>query len=130
MAPLNALESGGKVWGRPRRELPKETQKQVAAFNKDKTCSVVPYMEEEGDFLRWLYEEAEKGQWDQKMVFAALVKEEVDGKSVIVPRRKKGKTFVNIQLHSLFKTIFPQCSSGNEQQWSCWRLSGLHNGQV
>ena len=80
--------------------LDEETQRQAATFNKTKTCSAVTYMEYEGDFLPWLYEEAEKGEWDQKMVFAALAKEEVDGKAVIVARRKKGKTFVNIQLQS------------------------------
>ena len=53
--------------------LDEKTQKHVAAFNKAKTCSVVPYMDE-GDFLRWLYEEAEKGEWDQKMVYNALFK--------------------------------------------------------
>ena len=108
--------------------LDKETQKQAAVFNHAKTCNAVPYMED--DFLPWLYEEAEKGEWDQKMVFAALAKEEVDGKAVIVPRRKKGKTFVNIQRQTLFKTIFSQCSSGNQQQWACWRRMGQPHGQV
>ena len=101
--------------------LDEETQKQAAVFNKDKTCSIVPFMEDDGNFLRWLFEEAEKGEWDQKMVFDALAKEEVDGKAVIVARRKKGKTFVNIQHHILFKTNFSQCSFGNQQQWACSR---------
>ena len=101
--------------------LDEETQKQAAVLDKAKTCSIVPYMEDEGNFLPWLYEEAEKGEWDQNMVFAALAKEEVDGKAVIVARRKKGKTFVNIQHQPLFKTIFSQCSSGNQQQWTCCR---------
>ena len=87
--------------------LDKETQKQAAVFNKAKTCSAVPHMEEEGEFLQWLYEEAEKGRWDQKMVFGALVKEEVDGKAVVVPRRKKSKT-----RHSTFQrdSKFAYCS--------------------
>ena len=87
--------------------LDEETQRQAATFNKTKTCSAVTYMEYEGDFLPWLYEEAEKGEWDQKMVFAALAKEEVDGKTVIVARRKKGKTF---QHQPLFKTISPNAA--------------------
>ena len=78
--------------------LDEKTQKQVAVFNKTKTCSILPYMEDEGDFLLWLYKEAEKGEWDQKMVFAALAKEEVDGKAVIVARRRKGKTFWSYNL--------------------------------
>ena len=75
--------------------LNEETQKQVAVFNKAKTCSAVPYMEDEGDFLPWLYEEAEKGEWDQKMVFEALVKEELDGKASFSPRIKPGISIVN-----------------------------------
>ena len=86
----------------------------MAAFNKGKTCSVVPYMDE-GDFLPWLYEEAEKGEWDQKMVFDALAKEEVDGKAVIVPRIKKGKTFEKFNIIHFLKKI-SQCSSGNQQK--------------
>ena len=74
--------------------LDEETQKQAAVFNKAKTCSAVPYMDDKGDFLQWLYEEAEKGQWDQKMVFAALAKKEVDGKAIIATRRKKSKEFI------------------------------------
>ena len=91
--------------------LDEATQKQAAVFSKEKTCSIVSYMEDEGDFLPWLYEEAEKGEWDQKMVFAALAKEEVDGKAVVVARRKKGKPCVNIQHQPHF--IFSLCSSGN-----------------
>ena len=74
--------------------LDEETQKQAAVFNKAKTCSAVPYMDDKGDFLQWLYEEAEKGQWDQKMVFAALAKKEVDGKAIIATRRKKSEQFI------------------------------------
>merc|ERR1719500_1982940 len=40
------------------------------------------------DFLQWLYQEAEEGRWDQKMVFKALTKEEVDGKVNITTRIK------------------------------------------
>ena len=69
--------------------LDKETQKQVAVFNKAKTCSAVPYME--AKFLQWLYQEAVEGRWDQSMVFKALKKEEVDGKTVIVAHLAKGK---------------------------------------
>ena len=90
--------------------LDEETQRQAATFNKTKTCSAVTYMEYEGDFLPWLYEEAEKGEWDQKMVFAALAKEEVDGKAVVVSRRKKGKTFGNIQHQPLFSLVFPNAA--------------------
>ena len=50
--------------------------------------------ENEGDFLQWLYEEAEKGHWDQTMVFAALAKEEMDGKAIITTRRKKCNKFL------------------------------------
>ena len=71
-----------------------ETLKQAAALNKAKTCSAVPYMDDKGDFLQWLYEEAEKGHWDQTMVFAALAKEDVDGKSIITTRRKKCNQFL------------------------------------
>ena len=71
-----------------------ETQKQVAVYNKAKTCQVVPYMDE-GDFLSWLYQEAVDGRWYQ--VLAALAREEVDGKAVIVSRRKKGTSFINIR---------------------------------
>ena len=69
--------------------LDKETQKQVAVFNKAKTISAVPYMD--ADFLQWLYQEAVKGRWDRPMVFKALKKEEVDGKTVIVAHLPKGK---------------------------------------
>ena len=70
--------------------LDEKTQKQVAVFDKEKTCSVVPFLDE-GDFLQWLYQEAIDGRWDQDMVFGALAKEEVNGKAVIVPLIKKGK---------------------------------------
>ena len=49
-----------------------------------------------------MYEEAEQGEWDQAMVFAALAKEEVDGKAVVVPQRKKGKTFLNLHFLNPF----------------------------
>ena len=94
--------------------LDEETQKQVAVFDRAKTCSIIPFMDK-GDFLPWLYEEAVNGRWDQMMVFGALAKEEVDGKEVIVARRKKGDAFMNIQHYSLFINTFSQCSSGNQQ---------------
>ena len=49
-------------------------------FNKVKTCSAVPYLEKESDFLQWLYQEAVEGRGDQSMVFDAVVKETSDGK--------------------------------------------------
>ena len=76
--------------------LDEKTQKQVAVFNKEKTCSAVPYMEKEGNFLRWLYQEAVEGRWNQQMVFAAVVKEEVDGKEVFTSRIKQGMSYSNI----------------------------------
>ena len=60
--------------------LDEETRRQVAVFNKVKTCSAVPYLEKESDFLQWLYQEAVEGRWDQSMVFDAVVKETSDGK--------------------------------------------------
>ena len=76
--------------------LDKKIQREVAVFNKTKTCTTLPYMEE-GDFLQWLYQEAIEGRWNEQMVFGVLAKEEVDGKAFFVPRRKKGIVFVNIQ---------------------------------
>ena len=55
-----------------------------------KTYNALPYMETEGDFIRWVYREAEEGRLDQQMVFKALVKEEVDGKVNITTRIKSG----------------------------------------
>ena len=74
--------------------LDEDTQKEIAVFNKAKTCSAVPYMEKEGDFLEWLYQEAVKERWNQQMVFKALIKEEVDGKVNITPRIKSGSEIV------------------------------------
>ena len=42
--------------------LDEETQRRVAVFNKTKTCSAVPYMDE-GEFLQWLHQEAIDGRW-------------------------------------------------------------------
>ena len=70
--------------------LDEQTQKKVAVFNKAKTCSVIPFMEEQVDFLQWLYQEAVEGQWDHQMVFKALAKEEFDGSVVITARIKPG----------------------------------------
>ena len=69
--------------------LNQETQKQVAVFNQAETCSILPFIDN-GDFLQWLYQEAVAGRWDQNLVFGALAKEEVDGNTVVVTRRKKG----------------------------------------
>jgi len=63
-----------------------ETQKEIAMFDKAKTCDIVPYMEKEADFLKWLYQEAIEGRWDSEMVSKALIKEEVDGKVNISTR--------------------------------------------
>ena len=62
----------------------------MALFNPAKTCSALPYMEEE--FLQWLYKEAAvgKGGWDQQVVFKVLRKEEVDGQTIISSRIKPG----------------------------------------
>ena len=70
-----------------------ETQKQAAVFNKAKTIISVPYMDT--DFLQWLYQEAVQGRWEQSMVFAAVVKEELDGKASFSPRIKPGRSIVN-----------------------------------
>ena len=69
--------------------LDKELQKQVAVFNKAKTISAVPYMDE--DFLQWLYQEATEGRWEKSIVFEAVVKEELDGKASFSPRIKPGR---------------------------------------
>ena len=67
-----------------------ETQKEVAVFNPSETCSAVSYMEKEGDFLEWLYQEAVERRWDEHMVIKALVKEEVNGNVKITSRIKPG----------------------------------------
>ena len=72
--------------------LDRDTQKEVAVFNPEKTCSVVPYMDT--DFLQWLYQEAEEGRWNQQIVFKALTKEEVDGKVKVTTRIKSGSKIV------------------------------------
>ena len=77
-----------------------ETQKEVAVFNKAKTCSAVPYMDT--DFLRWLYEEAVEGRWDQSMVFEAVVKEELDGKASFSPRIKPGRSILRLFISNDF----------------------------
>ena len=69
--------------------LDKETQRQVAMFNQAKTCSAVPYMD--ADFLEWLYQEAVDGRWKEKLVFDAVVKEELDGKACFSSRIKPGR---------------------------------------
>ena len=77
------------------KTLDKEVQKEVALFNPAKTCSALPYMDE--DFLQWLYKEAAegKGGWDQQVVFKVLRKEEVDGETNISSRIKPGNFFGN-----------------------------------
>ena len=72
-------------------KLDEETQRQVAEFNKAMTCSAIPYMEDEGDFLHWLHQEAIEDRWDQEMVFRFLQKEKVDG--TVVVRIQKGLAF-------------------------------------
>ena len=69
--------------------LDEKTRRQVAVFDKAKTCSAVPYLE--ANFLQWLYQEAVEGRWDQQMVFEAVVKEELDGKAYFSPRIKPGR---------------------------------------
>ena len=76
--------------------LNQETQKQVAVFNQAETCSILPFIDD-GDFLQWLYQEAVAGRWDQNLVFGALAKEDVNGKTVVVTRRKKGTKSIIIQ---------------------------------
>ena len=73
--------------------MDEETQKHVAIFNQEKTISAVPYMDT--DFLQWLYQEAVEGRWNQSKVFAAVVKEELDGNASFSPRIKPGKSIVN-----------------------------------
>ena len=67
--------------------LDDETKKQVAEYNKAKTCSVVPLMD--ANFHQWLYQEAVEGRWDQSMVFEAV--EELDDKANFSPSRKPGR---------------------------------------
>ena len=86
--------------------LDEKTQKQVAVFDKEKTCSVVPFLDE-GDFLQWLYQEAIEGRWDQNMVFGALAKEEVNGKAVIVPLIRKGKLHIYDTLSRRISALGP-----------------------
>ena len=40
--------------------------------------------------------EAVEGRWNQQMVFAAVVQEEVDGKEVFTSRIKQGMSYSNI----------------------------------
>ena len=98
--------------------LAEEVQKEVSTWNKTKTLEAVPFLTQ-GDFLPWLYQEAADGRWtiisyflfdnissamssftrtektkpfsrwEKESVFAALTKEEVAGREVFVPRRKK-----------------------------------------
>ena len=73
--------------------LDEETKKQVAVFNKAKTCSSAPYMD--ADFLQWLYQEAVEGRWDQSIVFEAVIKEELDGETSFSSKIKPGMSIVN-----------------------------------
>merc|ERR1719500_1194367 len=50
----------------------------------------------DADFLQWLYQEAVEGRWDQAMVFKALKKEEVDGKTVIVAHLPKALELTSV----------------------------------
>ena len=63
--------------------LDEETQKRVAEFNKLSTCGILCDMDK-GDFLSWLYHEAENGRWDRAMVFSTLKRENIDGEFVIL----------------------------------------------
>jgi len=63
----------------------------VASFNKADTISAILFMDT--DFLQWLYQEAVEGRWDQSMVFEAVVKEELDGKSSFSPNIKPAFEF-------------------------------------
>ena len=72
--------------------LDEEHQRQAAVFDNEKTISAVPYMDV--DFLQWLYQEAVEGRWEKSMVFAAIIKEELDGKASLSPKIKPGITIV------------------------------------
>ena len=83
--------------------LDEETRRQAAVFNKAKTCSIIPYMTKEGDFLKWLDQEAVEGRWDQSMVFNAVVKEMSNGKANLSARINPGTSFVNF--HYLHREV-------------------------
>ena len=70
--------------------LDPETQKQVAVFDKARTCHAIPYLVQ-GDLLQWLYQEAVAGRWEKSMVDKYLTEQEVDGRNVVVSRIKSGK---------------------------------------
>ena len=48
-------------------KLDTETQKQVAVFDKARTCRAIPYLVQ-GDLLQWLHQEAVAGRWEKSMV--------------------------------------------------------------
>ena len=73
--------------------LDPEIQKEVASFDKARTCSAIPYLVQ-GNLLQWLYQEAVNGRWEQSMVLKYLTKQEVDGKTVAVSRIKPGKRLI------------------------------------
>ena len=74
--------------------LDEETKKQASMFNKEKTISAAPYMD--ADFLQWLYQEAADGRWEKSMVFEAVIKEELNGKALFLPRIKPGRSIENL----------------------------------
>ena len=84
-----------------------ETQKEVAMFDKAKTCDIVPYMEKEADFLQWLYQEAIEGRWDSEMVSKALIKEEMDGVIKITTRIRPGIEIINTNQNSKYPRLSP-----------------------
>ena len=87
--------------------LDEDTQKEVAVFNKARTCSVVPFMIE-GDFLPWLYQEAVSGRWDLQMVSEIMSEEEVNGRVVVSPVIKPGIKSENID--TFISTTSSLCS--------------------
>ena len=54
--------------------------------------------------------EAVEGRWNQQMVFAAVVKEEVDGKEVFKSRIKQGMSYSYLTFVNIFgsKTLHPK----------------------
>ena len=66
--------------------LDNDTKREVGTYNKKLTISALPYMD--ADFLRWVYEEASEGRWDQQQVFNAVVEEESDGRAYFAAKIK------------------------------------------
>ena len=70
--------------------LDNETKREVATYNKKLTLSALPYMDE--DFIKWIYQEAIEGRWDQQEILQAIVKVESDGKACFKAKIKPGRT--------------------------------------